>query len=56
MTEQPPQKSIDQLKDLEIARILTQQLAQYYQIEKNIIALQAELERREQIQKELPNG
>ena len=53
MTEQ---KQITDLTDIELARALSQQLAQYYQIEKNIIALQAELERREQIQKETPNG
>ena len=46
MSEQPPQIDIQKISDLELAEILSAQLAQLFQAQQNVTALQAELQRR----------
>ena len=50
MTEQPQQVDITKISDLELAELLAAQIAQMYQFQQNVTALQAELLRRKQQQ------
>jgi hypothetical protein len=44
MTDQP--LDIQKISDLELAELLSQQMAQLFQLQANVTALQAELQRR----------
>jgi len=46
MSDQPPQIDIQKISDLVLAELLAEQMAQLFQAQQNVNALQAELQRR----------
>ena len=51
MTEQQ-NIDIQKVSDLELAELLSQQMAQLFQLQQNVTALQAELQRRKELLKD----